>query len=291
MLLLLIAVMLLSMSIVALSASLGLVNTTDKAVRERLARISGATVTTARRMRQMDAPTGLARWVLPGAMLARIRRNLVLAGHPAGWSIRNILAAKLLIPAALGLFSAQFLLFEGRPVLAVLGVVSIVVGYFTPDLLVSSRATERQGAMQRSLPDVLDKIVISIEAGLGFEAGLARAAEAAEGPLSDELRRIIQDVRLGVARRTAYEAMQQRTSSEDIISFIRSVMQAEQHGSSMSSMVRIQAKEMRTRRRLRAEEKAGRVSVQLLGPLMLCIFPVLFIVLLGPAVLNILNTV
>lgn len=290
MLLLLIAVMLLTMSIVALSASLGLVNTTDKTVRDRLTRLTGATVTTARRMRQIDAPTGFSRWVMPTSMMARIQRNLVLAGHPAGWSMRNVLAAKLLTPAALGLFSAQFLLFEGRPILAIMGVVAIVVGYFTPDLLVYSRALERQDDMQRSLPDVLDKIVISIEAGLGFEASLSRASEAADGPLADELMRTIQDIRLGMARRTAYEAMQERTSSEDIIGFLRSVMQAEQHGSSMSSMVRIQAKEMRIRRRLRAEEKAGRVSVQLLGPLMLCIFPVLFIVLLGPAVINILNT-
>jgi len=137
---------------------------------------------------------------------------------------------------------------------------------------------------------VLDKIVISIEAGLGFEAAMARAAEAGEGPLAEELVRTIQDIRLGMGRRAAYQSLQQRTSSEDIIQFIRGVMQAEEHGSSMSSMVRIQAKEMRIKRKLRAEAKAGRVSVMLLAPLMLCIFPVLFVVVLGPAVINILAT-
>lgn len=290
MLLLLIAVSLLALSVAALTASLGLVNLPDKTVRDRLSRVSGPAETAARRMRQIDAPDGLSRWVLPTSMLSRIRRNLVLAGHPAGWSMRNIIVAKVAIPAAMGMFASQFLLFEGRPLFTVLGIASVVVGYFVPDLLVSSRATERQEDMQRSLPDVLDKIVIAIEAGLGFEAALARTAEAADGPLADELVRTVQDIRLGMARRTAYEALQQRTSSEDIITFIRSVIQAEQHGSSMSSMVRIQAKEMRTKRRLRAEAKAGRVSVQLLGPLMLCIFPVLFVVLLGPAIANIMET-
>lgn len=283
----LVAILLLMAAIAALSASLGLVSLPDKTVRERLARVAGANRDAGRRMRQIDAPEGVAHYLLSRAMLARLRHNLMLAGHPVGWSLQNLIAAKILVPAAMGVFSAQFLLFNGNPLQTLLGIASIVVGYFVPDLLVSSRATKRQDEMQRALPDVLDKIVISIEAGLGFEAAMARAAEAGEGPLADELVRTIQDIRLGMARRTAYQGLQQRTSSEDIIQFIRGVMQAEEHGSSMSSMVRIQAKEMRIKRKLRAEEKAGRVSVQLLAPLMLCIFPVLFIVVLGPAVINI----
>jgi tight adherence protein C len=287
---LLIAVLLLTASIVALSTSLGLVTLPDKTVRARLQSLQGSVASTNRRMRQIDAPERASRYVVTSGMLTRIRRNLVLAGHPAGWTIRNIVLAKVLIPAAMMVFASQFLLFTGRPLMALLGIIAIVVGYFVPDLLISSRATERQEEMQRALPDVLDKIVIAIEAGLGFESAMAHTAEASDGPLAEELVRTVQDMRLGMARRSAYQALQQRTSSEDIISFIRGVMQAEEHGSSMSSMVRIQAKEMRIKRRLRAEAKAGRVSVQLLAPLMLCIFPVLFVVVLGPAVVNIANT-
>jgi tight adherence protein C len=164
------------------------------------------------------------------------------------------------------------------------------MGFIAPDTVISGRATERQEAIEMALPDVLDQVTIAIESGMGFEAALTRVGLAGEGPLADELVRTIQDIRLGMARRLAYQALQQRTSSEDIIQFIRGVMQAEEHGSSMSSMVRIQAKEMRIKRKLRAEAKAGRVSVQLLAPLMLCIFPVLFIVVLGPAVINIGST-
>lgn len=283
----LIAVLLLAGSIAALSASLGLVGLSDKTVRSRLVTARSSVQTTARRMRQVDAPEGVAHLVLPGFMLDKIRKNLVLAGHPAGWSVRNIVLAKVVIPLALMLFSAQFLLFSGKPILTILGIVAVVVGYFAPDLLVYSRATERQDEIQRALPDVLDKIVIAIEAGLGFESALVRTAEAGSGPLADELVRTIQDTRLGVTRRDAYEALQRRTSSDDLIGFIRGVIQAEEHGSSMAAMVRIQAKEMRVKRKLRAEAKAGRVSVQLLAPLMVCIFPVLFVVVLGPAVIKI----
>ena len=287
---LLIAVLLLTGSIVALTASLGLMTTTDKSVRARLVTAQGTVAATGRRMRQIDSPEGVAHFVLPTGMLDRVRRNLVLAGHPAGWTIRNIVLAKILIPAGMMLFAVQFLFFAGKPILTVMGLLAVVIGYFAPDLLVASRATERQEEMQRSLPDVLDKIVIAIEAGLGFESALVRTAEAGKGPLADELVRTVQDTRLGMARRAAYEALQRRTSSEDLIAFLRGVIQAEEHGSSMSSMVRIQAKEMRVKRKLRAEAKAGRVSVQLLAPLMLCIFPVLFIVVLGPAVINIAGT-
>lgn len=280
------AVLLLMGAVAALSASLGLVTLPDKAVRARLLPADVELEVGNRRMRQIDAPDGAARYVLSGGMLARIRRHLVLAGHPTGWTIRNIVLAKIALPIAMVLFGTQFLFFSGNVLLSVMGAFAVVVAYFVPDLLVGSRATERQDEMQRALPDVLDKIVISIEAGLGFESALARTAESSEGPLADELVRTVQDIRLGMVRRAAYEALQRRTSSEDIISFIRGVIQAEEHGSSMSAMVRIQSKEMRVKRKLRAEAKAGRVSVQLLAPLMTCIFPVLFIVVLAPGVIN-----
>ncbi|MEH3034260.1 MAG: type II secretion system F family protein [Aeromicrobium erythreum] len=200
--------------------------------------------------------------------------------------MRNVAVVKVVAPIAIGLFTAKFLLLSGTPILVLMGIAAVVVGYFLPDLLVYSRATERQDEITRSLPDVLDKIVIAIEAGLGFESALAKTAAAARGPLADELVRTVQDVQLGMSRRAAYEALQRRTSSEDLRSFIRGVIQAEEHGSSMSSLVRIQSKEMRLKRKLRAEAKAGKVSVKLLGPLMACIFPVLFIVVLAPGIIN-----
>ncbi|AXT85878.1 secretion system protein [Aeromicrobium sp. A1-2] len=277
----------------ALSISLGIVALPDRAVRQRLLEGTRPEVEKApisARIRQLDKPEDAARYVATQGMLGRLERNLMLAGHPGGWSMRNIILAKILIPVPIALLMLKLAFVDPTPIKTIIGIGAIVVGYFVPDLLVHSRATERQDEMQRSLPDILDKIVITIESGLGFEAALANAAGTAKGPLADELVRTVQDVRLGVSRRGAYEALQARTTSEDVQSFIRGIIQAEEHGSSISGMVRIQSKEMRMKRKLRAEAKAGQVSVKLLGPLMLCIFPVLFIVVLAPGIMSAMDT-
>jgi len=276
----------------ALLVSMGLVTVPDKAIRSRL--LDGGEPaekkSERRRIRQLDRPEDAARFVVTPSMVSGIEHRLVLAGHPAGWSFRNIVLAKILIPVALLVFVAPMVLVNTSLLKVCIGVAALVVGYFVPDLLLKSRAQERQEQMQRELPDLLDKMVISIEAGLGFEAALGKTAEAAEGPLADEFVRTVQDIRLGMSRRAAYEALQTRTANQDVHQFIRGIMQAEEHGSSISSMVRIQSKEMRTKRKLRAEAKAGQVSVKLLGPLMLCIFPVLFIVVLAPGIMRAIET-
>lgn len=275
----------------ALSASLGLVAIPDRAVRERLVGEDRTPAEPAgKRIKQIDKPEDSVKYVTTTGMLSRIERNLLLAGHPAGWSMRNIILAKLLIPIPVLLFVTRAFFMNPTTIKVILGVIAIVVSYFVPDLLLRSRAQERQDEMQRALPDLLDKIVITIEAGLGFESALSKSAESASGPLADEFVRTVQDIRLGMSRRAAYESLQARTTSEDIHSFLRGIIQAEVHGSSISGMVRVQSQEMRMKRKLRAEAKAGQVSVKLLGPLMACIFPVLFIVVLAPGVLNAFGT-
>lgn len=291
---LIIGTLFLLIALAALTVSLGLVALPDRAVRTRL--FDDERVTSAgkepkgRRIKQIDAPEDAARFVTSPGMISRIEHNLLLAGHPAGWSMRNIILAKVLIPIPVLLMVTKVFFLNPTTFRVGLGVVAVVVSYFVPDLLLKSRAQERQEEMQRQLPDLLDKIVITIEAGLGFESALAKSADAGKGPLPDELVRTIQDIRLGMSRRAAYESLQARTTSEDIHSFIRGIIQAEEHGSSISGMVRIQSEEMRMKRKLRAEAKAGQVSVKLLGPLMACIFPVLFIVVLAPGVMSAFNT-
>lgn len=291
---LILGVFLLLAALAALSVSLGLVALPDRAVRTRL--FEDARVTKVedepkgRRIKQIDTPEEAARFVTSRGMLSRIEHNLLLAGHPAGWSMRNIILAKVLIPIPILLLVTKVFFLEPTTFRVILGVGAVVVSYFVPDLLLQSRAKERQEEMQRQLPDLLDKIVITIEAGLGFESALAKSADAGNGPLPDELVRTVQDIRLGMSRRAAYESLQARTTSEDIHAFVRGIIQAEEHGSSISNMVRVQSKEMRMKRKLRAEAKAGQVSVKLLGPLMVCIFPVLFIVVLAPGIMNAMNT-
>lgn len=283
----LLGVLLLVAALGALSLSLGLVTLPDKRVRARLLPREAITAdATSRRMRQVDTLDGAERYVISRGFFARLERNLVLAGHPAGWTMKRMAVVKVVLPMVVLLLVSSFVFGDVSAALKAMGIAAVVVAYFVPDLLIYSRATERQDEIQRDLPDLLDKIIIAIEAGLGFESAMARTSATGRGALADELTRTVQDIRLGMARREAYEALQRRTSSEDLTSFIRGVIQAEEHGSSMSAMVRIQSKEMRVKRKLRAEAKAGKVSVKLLGPLMACIFPVLFIVVLAPGAIN-----
>lgn len=279
-------------AVLALSVAVGAIALPDKAVRARLVAVPQGPGEESRsaRLRQIEAPEEAAKYVATKGMLSRLGRNMMLAGHPTGWTMRNVILAKILIPVPILLLGSEIALTDATPIKVGLLAVVLVVAYFVPDLLLYSRAQERQEEMQRALPDILDKIVITIEAGLGFESALAKSATSATGPLADELVRTIQDIQLGMSRRAAYESLQDRVTSEDIHAFIRGIIQAEEHGSSISGMVRIQSAEMRVKRKLRAEAKAGQVSVKLLGPLMVCIFPVLFIVVLAPGIMNAMST-
>ena len=161
--------------------------------------------------------------------------------------------------------------------------------YFIPDVAIASRARERQDVIQAELADALDEITISIEAGLELETAVSRAGEFGKGPLAQELTRTVQDMRVGFTRKEAYLALADRTSVTDLRRFARAIMQADQYGVSVGNVVRGQAKELRAKRRQRAEEKAMKVPVQVLFPLMFCILPVLFVVVLGPAVINLMS--
>jgi tight adherence protein C len=162
-----------------------------------------------------------------------------------------------------------------------------VLTYFVPDLLLHSQGAKRQEAIELELPSTLDQMLISVEAGLGFESAMARAGQNGNGPLAAELLRTLQDMQVGRSRREAYVAMAERTGAPDLRSFVRAVVQADAYGVAIASVLRTQAKQMRIKRRQRAEEKAMKLPIKVLFPLMLCILPVLFIVILGPAVINI----
>jgi tight adherence protein C len=221
---------------------------------------------------------------------AKLERLHALAGRPAGWSMRRVLVAKPALAISAGLFG--FLLLSARPsgplVLLVLSVV--VLAYFVPDLLLYSRGIERQAAITLALPDTLDQMMIAVEAGLGFEAAMSRAGANGRGPLAEELVRTLQDMRVGLSRRDAYLALSERTSVPDLRAFVRAVVQADAYGISISTVLRTQAREMRLKRRQRAEEKALQIPVKVLFPLMLCILPTLFIAVLGPTVVHVIST-
>ena len=177
---------------------------------------------------------------------------------------------------------------NGTSTLIMLTMVAVtVISFFVPDLLLHSRAQERSATIQLELADTLDQMTIAVEAGLGFDSAMARAGRNGKGPLAEELLRTLQDVQMGRSRREAFEALAARSDTPDLRRFIRAVLQADAYGVSVADVLRTQAAEMRMKRRQRAEEKAMQVPVKVIFPLMFCILPVLFIVLLGPAVMNI----
>lgn len=269
-----------------LAAGLGLIRLPDRAVRGRVRELARSAAESATTDQDEPArPTIFTRFT-PESTLRRLEHQLVLAGRPEGWTRDRIVVAKPAGAIAGLLFCLLIVAGSDSTLLTLFGLGMVVLGYFVPDLLIYNQATKRQEQIQRELPDTLDQIVISIEAGVGFEAALARSAEAGAGPLAEELMRLIQDIALGMTRREAYLALAGRTSVEDLRNFAKAVVQAEEYGVSIASVVRTQAREMRIGRRARAEAKAQQVPVKILLPLIVCIFPVLFIVVMGPAVVN-----
>ena len=220
----------------------------------------------------------------PSSVLVRLERNMVLAGHPEGWTRERVVLLKPAGALVGLLFGAAMVSRTDNAIMPLVALGAVALGYFVPDLLIYNQAVKRQEEIQKTLPDMLDQIVISLEAGVGFEAALAKAAERGTGPLADEAARLMQDMSLGMSRLEAYLSLADRTSVEELRTFCKSVVQAEEFGVSIASVVRSQAHEMRLSRRRRAEAKAQQVPVKILIPLMTCILPVLFAIVMGPAV-------
>lgn len=222
----------------------------------------------------------------PAAYVRKLDHLLSLAGRPVAWPLDRILAAKPvlgLIGASLGLLISTS---SPAPLMKLTGIFVLFLGYFIPDLMLYSKGQERQKIMQLELANTLDQMLISVEAGLGFEGAMARAGENGKGPLAEELIRTLQDMQVGRSRRESYLALAERTSLPELRSFVQAIVQADTYGIAISRVLRVQAKVMRVKRRQRAEEKAMKLPVMILFPLLFFIFPVLFIAILGPAAIN-----
>lgn len=224
----------------------------------------------------------------PTGYLDKKQRKLMLAGYPGNLDAPAFVVIKLLT-TAVGLIAGFFLIDFGADALQriVLFVLPVVLGFFGPDAWLERKVDERRQAMLRALPDILDLLVISVEAGLGFDSALARVVSTVPGPLSEEFFRMLQETRVGVSRRDAMRHMMERTDLDELRSFLLAMIQAEAFGVTIARVLRVQADEMRVKRRQRAQEKAFAAPVKLVFPLVFCIFPALFIVLLGPAAISI----
>jgi tight adherence protein C len=232
---------------------------------------------------------GLAGALTPAGTVARLNRLAGAAGRPAHRPVPRLVAAKLVLGGIAGVLGA--LVVGARPgaLTALMALAVTGVAYVVPELLLYSRGQERQQAIALELADTLDQMTIAVEAGLGFEAAMARAGRNGRGPLAEELVRTLQDIAVGQPRREAYLALAERAAVPDLRRFIRAVVQADAYGVSIADVLRTQAQEMRLKRRQRAEEKAMQIPVKVIFPLILCILPTLFIVLLGPAAMDIVD--
>lgn len=221
----------------------------------------------------------------------RYRRRLDLAGNPPGWSIERVLAGKVagaVAGTAAGVLAAVVL--TDAPGLRLLVVLlGLAVGYLTVDLYLYQRAYDRSEAIQRALPDAIDLLAISVEAGLGFDAAVLQVARNTDGPLADELGRLLQEMQLGQGRSEALRGLAERTSVADLRTFVSAMVQADHLGVPVGQVLRVQSHEIRVRRRQRAETKAQQVPVKITVPLIFFILPALFVAVLGPAALTFLD--
>lgn len=216
------------------------------------------------------------------------RRKVLLAkaGMSGRFTVEQILGAKLLLPVVVAVFLGLQLINNSQPRLLLLTLSCVIVGFFVPDMLLRARADRRAEAITQALPDVLDQITISVEAGLGFEAALGRISTAQNHPLGEEFLRMLQDVRFGATRADALRTMAERSQVDDLKSVVLTLRQADSLGAPLAGTLRNVAAEVREKRRFRAETRAQRLPTLMMFPLGLCIMPALFIMVLGPAFLN-----
>ncbi len=232
--------------------------------------------------------SGFLKRFTPVGYLEKKQHQLMLAGSPGNLDAPALVVIKM-IGLAVGIVLSFLIVDYGGSAFqrVVLFIFPLVLGFFGPDAWLARKVEERRVAMQRALPDLLDLMVISVEAGLGFDSALSRVVGTVPGPLSEEFFRMLQETRVGVSRRDAMRHLMDRTDLDELRSFLLAMIQAEAFGVTIANVLRVQADEMRTKRRQRAQEKAFAAPVKMVFPLVFCIFPALFIVLLGPAAIQI----
>jgi len=227
-------------------------------------------------------------------------RRLAMAGNPGDLRVTDWVGVKLLAGIIMGvvmLLLLGVLLLRGSwtDPLALIerlltGVLGFAIGYLLPEFWLGNRIKARQKVILKMIPDTLDLLTISVRAGLGFDAALAKVVEKLPGPLTDEFRRALAEVRVGKSRREALRDMIPRTQVAPLSNFIGAIIQAEQLGVSIAKVLQVQSEQLRIERRQRAEEMAAKAPIKMLFPLVGCIFPSLFIVILGPAMISIFKT-
>jgi tight adherence protein C len=236
-----------------------------------------------------DAFSRIGRRLSPKGQVERIQHRLDVAGSPENWDVDRVLALKI-IGLFAGVLLTAFITFVITPgALTIVGTAIVICagGYFAPNLVLYQVGYQRMEKIRRDLPDSLDMLTITVEAGLAFDAALSQVARNTEGPLASEFFRVLQEMQIGMGRMEALRALGDRVNLPELRGFVTAMVQADAFGIPIANVLRVQAREMRIKRSQRAEEQAMKVPVKILFPLIFCILPTLFIVVIGPGAVNI----
>ena len=237
----------------------------------------------------MGSVLGLIRRYVPAEYIEKTRKKLVMAGKSQPEDLDRYLIVRLfcvLLVPVLAVLVVKLTTLHGIELVAVILLIAMF-GVLGPDAVLNRMVEDRQHKIRNKLPDILDLLTISVEAGLGFEQALNRVVTLVPGPLADEFGRMIGEMRAGSTRADALTALDERTQVAELRSFILALLQADVFGVSVGSILRTQAVEMRIKRRQLAQERAQKAPVKMLFPMIFCIFPALFVVIAGPAVIGI----
>jgi tight adherence protein C len=217
----------------------------------------------------------------------RLARMLDVAGNPPDWPVERVLGAKgvsMILFAVIGFLIGGISL-TGVIVAAIAG----AIGLFLPDLLVYNAGLKRQDQLRTGLADALDMLTVCMEAGQSFDGALLQVARSVEGPIAGEFARVLSEIQIGRTRGQAFQGMGERTTPPEVKTFVSAIVQADRLGLPVANVLREQAREMRLVRRQRAEEKAQKVPVKILFPMLFCIFPALLVVVIGPGIVRIMG--
>ena len=234
-----------------------------------------------------DSLVAVGRRLMPGGYMEGVRKRLIIAGKPSPEDLDRFRAVRVLSAAAIPATLVIALILPATTRDKVLIFLFLGAAFLLgPDAVLNRQMEERRQAMRVRLPDVIDMLTISVEAGLGFDQALERTVAAVPGPLTDEFTRMLGEMRAGAGRADAMRALDARTDVPELRSFILALIQAETFGVSIGRILRGQSEEMRIKRRQQAQEEALKAPVKMLFPMILCVFPGIFVVLLGPSALN-----
>lgn len=226
--------------------------------------------------------------VAPKQIRQRYENIINNAGSPKNVTFTRIIAIQIMCSLLLGGF-LFLIVFQSRNTKIVLVLLGAAIGFMLPISFIRTKADQRQKKIKNSLPDLLDLLYVSVEAGLAFDMALKKTSDKMRGPISEEINKTLEEINKGRNRQDALRGMANRTGVEDLSYFVTSIIQTEQLGSNIANMLRIQSNEMRQKRKQRAEEAAMKIPVKMLFPLVFFIFPSLFIVVLGPAIIRIMD--